>query len=45
MSRVVEQLMWYRRDVDVESERRKNAEIIVVRTRDQLSRCEAQYQA
>jgi len=33
-----------RRDLDVETERRKNAEIIVVRTREQLTRSEAQQQ-
>ena len=33
-----------RHNLDVETERRKNAEVVVVRTKDQLSRSEAQYQ-
>ena len=34
----------YRRELEVETERRKNAEIIVVRTKEQLSRQDTQYQ-
>jgi len=33
-----------RRELDVETERRKNFEVIVVRTKDQLSRSETQHQ-
>ena len=34
----------YRRELEMETERRKNAEIIVVRTKEQLSRQDTQYQ-